>query len=181
MKLFRGRVRAVNAGLLAGLAAGAMAWSLAGVSTAMTGQAVTPRCTNADLVATYRSADSGAGHHFGWLRLRNTSDHACTVRGYGGLSYVGNGDGTQIGAAAGRDDSGVKVRTITLQTGERAKSRVNETAAGNYPKKRCKPAAVDGFRVYVPGATASQYVEHPTTGCRKTSVHLISHRPYKSS
>lgn len=135
------------------------------------------QCTNGDLLATYRERDAAAGHRYGVLRLTNVSDTACRTGGYGGLSYVGHGDGTQIGAAADRTKA--TVRTVVLQPGDTARSRVSEAVAQNYPKKACRPTPVDGFRVYVPNATRSQYVAHPTTGCARSSVHLLSHRPLR--
>ena len=138
----------------------------------------TPECTNADLHASYRHTDDATGHSYGRIVLRNVSGHACHTRGFGGLSYVGNGDGTQIGAAADRDRS-TPVRTVLLSPGDRARSAVAETRASVYSRHRCRPAHVDGFRVYVPDATVSQYVPHPTTGCRNPRVHLLSHRAYR--
>lgn len=134
------------------------------------------QCTNADLDASFRARDAGAGHRYGVLRLTNTSGTACRTGGYGGLSYVGGGNGTQVGAAADRD--GGTVRSIVLQPGQRVRSRVDETVAQNYPKGRCQPTHVEGFRVYVPNSTKAQFVKHPTTGCAKAGVHLISHRAY---
>ncbi len=137
-----------------------------------------PQCTSADLHASYVHADDGAGHSFGRIVLHNVSDHACHTRGFGGLSYVGDGNGTQIGAAADRDTS-TPVRTHTLQPGDRVRSLVDETRAGNIGRHHCRPAAVDGFRVYVPDASVSQFIPHETTGCRNDAVHLISHRAYR--
>ncbi|WP_340536984.1 DUF4232 domain-containing protein [Nocardioides sp. GXZ039] len=141
--------------------------------------AVTPACVNADLKASYRARDAGAGHQYGVIRLRNVSDHACTTGGYGGLSYVGGGDGTQIGAAADRDKG--KVRTIVLQPGQRAVSLVDAVDANNYPRRTCRPRAVDGFRVYIPNETVSQFVKHRTVGCANTDVHLLGHKPYRKA
>ena len=118
------------------------------------------------------------GTLYGRIVLRNTSDHACHTGGYGGISYVGDGNGTQIGAPARRIDAS-DVATYVLQPGQRLRSTIGETEAGNYPRKRCHPAHVDGFRIYVPNATASQYVVHPTTGCRNAHVRLISQKPYR--
>lgn len=139
--------------------------------------AATPACTNSDLTASYRHSDSGAGHSYGWIVLRNTSGHACHTGGYGGVSYVGDGNGTQIGAPAVRVPG--TVRTYVLKPGQRLRSPIDEVAAGNYPRKRCRPEHVDGFRVYVPNATLSQYVVHPTTGCRNHHVKLIHQKPYR--
>jgi hypothetical protein len=149
-----------------------------GVAAAPARSASVPECRNADLHADYRPRDAAAGHRYGVVRLRNTSDRACVVQGYGGLSYVGGGDGTQVGAAADRDPR--PLRRVVLAPGERALSVVAETTAASYPRSACRPAHVDGFRVYAPDATRSQFVPHPTTGCRTDTVHLLSHRPYRA-
>jgi hypothetical protein len=157
----------------------ALALAAAGLlAPAAPADAATPPCSNGDLTASYRHADSGAGHSYGWIVLRNTSGHTCHTGGFGGLSYVGDGDGTQIGHAAVREHKRA-ARTYVLTPGQRLRSPVDEARAGNFSKKRCRPAHVDGFRVYVPNATRSQYVVHPTTGCRNHHVKLIHQRPYR--
>ncbi|MDO9456320.1 DUF4232 domain-containing protein [Nocardioides sp.] len=157
-------------------AALALAASGAVVGTAGVAHAQPPECANRDLTASYRATDAGAGHRYGVIRLTVTSDRTCFVRGYGGLSYVGHGNGTQVGASAERD--GGRVRTVVLDPGDSVASRVDEVVAGNYPRRACRPTAVDGFRVYVPDSTVSQFVPHRTTGCAKAGVHLIGHRPF---
>lgn len=140
--------------------------------------ASTPACGNADLSASYRHSDDGAGHRFGWIVLTNTSGRSCHTGGYGGISYVGHGDGTQIGASAVRQDNAA-VKTLVVKAGGRLRSPIDEARAGNFGKKRCRPIHVDGFRIYVPHATKSQFVPHPTTGCRNGKVHLLFHKPYR--
>lgn len=157
---------------------GAVGLVLAGLAVpSSAAQAGVVACTNAELNASYHATDAGMGHRYGKLVLRNVSDHACRTGGYGGLSYVGGGDGTQIGAPADRDPS--RVRTIVLQPGQKAVSAVSETDATLYPRHKCRPAKVDGFRVYVPNETRSQFVKHRTIGCRNHRVHLISHKAYR--
>lgn len=141
------------------------------------GSEATPGCRAGDLGADYRSRDASAGHRHGVVRLRNVGDRACVVQGWGGLSYVGGGDGRQVGAPADRDP-GPALRVV-LQPGERALSLVTETVAQDYPRHTCRPADVDGFRVYAPDATSSAFVAHPTTGCRSAAVHLLSHGPFR--
>jgi hypothetical protein len=136
-----------------------------------------PECTNADLTASYHPGDAAMSHYYGRIVLTNTGDRDCVTGGYGGLSYVGGGDGTQVGAAADREPG--KVRLYVLQPGDRVHSRVSETSFAPYPKSTCRPTPVDGFRVYIPDATASQYIKHPTTGCANRKVHLLSHRPFR--
>lgn len=158
-------------------ASAAAAMSVLGPPSTATARAV-PHCTNADLVASYhhRYGDEGMNQTWGWIVLRNRSGHRCVTGGFGGLSYVGHGDGTQIGAAATR--TGRPARSYVLKPGQRLRSRVHEVNAGVYDRSTCHPRHVDGFRVYVPNARRSQYVVHPTTGCASTSVHLIDHRAY---
>ena len=140
-------------------------------------QRSTPECTRSDLSATYKGGDAAMSHVYGRIVLRNTSDSACYVQGYGGLSYVGGGDGTQVGAAADRTPSPTP-RTV-LQPGDRVRSAIVETSYAPYPKQKCRPTPVDGFRVYVPDETRSLYIEHPTTGCANTKVHLLEHKAYR--
>jgi len=162
--------------------------ALAGVIAALlpTGAAVAahgtsssvPRCGNADLKASYRHTPGGDGMNqtWGWIVLRNRSGHRCATGGFGGISYVGHGNGTQIGAAATR--FGGHVHLYVLKPGQKLRSRIDETSAGVYDKSECHPRHVDGFRVYVPNAHVSQYVVHPTTGCARTKVHLLTHAAY---
>jgi hypothetical protein len=139
--------------------------------------AATPACGNGDLTASYHHSDAGMGHTYGYLVLRNTSGHVCRTGGYGGVSYVGDGNGTQIGAPAVR--SGGHAATYVLRPGQRLRSLIDQVTALNYPRKTCRPQHVDGFRVYVPNATASQYVAHPTTGCGNHHVKLIRQQAYR--
>jgi hypothetical protein len=154
------------------LAAGSLTGTLATPATA-----ATPHCASADLAVRYHVDGAAMGSTYGYLVLTNRTRRACVTGGFGGLSYVGHGDGTQIGAAAVREPS--RVRAIVLQPGQRVRSRVQEVTALNYPRSRCHPVRVDGFRVYVPNSTRSQYVVHPTVGCANPRVHLLSHRAFR--
>lgn len=138
--------------------------------------AATPECGNAQLTASYKDRDAGMSHRYGTLVLTNTSGSTCTLTGFGGLSYVGGGDGKQVGAAATRTPS--KVRTVTLDPGDRARSAVSETSTGPYSKAQCHPTKVDGFRVYVPDSTKSQFVAHATTTCANPTLDMLAHKAY---
>lgn len=132
-----------------------------------------PWCGNADLKATYRYSDAGAGHVWGFIVLRNRSTHACRTGGFAGISYVGYGNGTRIGAPADRTGTPI---VYLLRPGQRVRSLLQETRAANYPAGRCRPHHVDGFRVYVPDSTRAQFIVHPTTGCLNPNVHLLTAR-----
>ena len=154
---------------------------LAPSGTAATGKVGAPRsstaeCTKTDLSAKYKGGDAAMSHVYGRIVLRNTSEEPCFVKGYGGLSYVGGGDGTQVGAPADRTPSATP--RVVLEPGDKVRSAIVETSYAPYPRKQCRPTKVDGFRVYVPDETRSIYIEHPTTGCANPKVHLLEHKAY---
>jgi hypothetical protein len=149
---------------------------LAPSGSAATGASVVPECRTADLSAKYKGGDAGMSHVFGRIILRNVSDGSCYVKGYGGLSYVGHGNGTQVGAPADRTPSNTP-KTV-LAPGEKVRSAISETSYSPYPKKTCQPTKVDGFRVYPPDETHSLFIAHPTTGCANPNVHLLQHKAF---
>ena len=170
----RGNVMVVTTRLLA--ASAGLGLAAAGLLAPAPANAATPSCTNSDLTASYHRSDAGMGHTYGWIVLRNTSGHACRTGGYAGISYVGDENGTQIGAPAVRID-GSQVHSYVVRPGQRLRSSIDEVTALNYPRRTCRPSHVDGFRVYVPGSTLSQYVVHSTTGCRSSRVKLMHIKP----
>lgn len=131
--------------------------------------ATAPACTNADLHVTAHAKGAAAGSSYLTLRYTNVSGHACTTGGYGGLSFVGHGNGTQIGEPAKRAP-GTPVRSFVLRPGQRATSLVQIAQSGNYDKRACRPTHADGFRVYVPNSRAAQFVPYPTTACASTTI-----------
>ncbi|MEO9324541.1 DUF4232 domain-containing protein [Nocardioides sp. C4-1] len=137
-------------------------------------------CRAGDVAVTYEPGDNAAGTRYGSLVVTNTSEIWCQIEGFGGLSYVGGGDGEQVGAPADRDTSGQapKPEVLTIEPGEQATALVSEAAAGSYPADECRPTEVDGFRVYLPDETRSVFVAHPTTACADDAVHLLAHQAY---
>ena len=122
---------------LLGIAAGFVLATAGLLAPAPLAAAATPACTNSDLTASYHHGDAGMGHSYGWIVLRNSSGHACHTGGYGGVSYVGDGNGTQIGAPAVRLDG--KVATYVLEPGQRLRSSIDEVTALNYPTQGVPP------------------------------------------
>jgi len=149
---------------------------LAPSGAAATGARAVPECTKPDLSAKYKGGDAATSHVFGRIILHNISAKPCFVQGYGGLSYVGGGNGTQVGAPADRTPSNTP-KTV-LQPGDKVRSAVSETSTAPYPKNICRPTKVDGFRVYVPDETHAFFIPHPTTGCANPKVHLLEHKAY---
>ena len=139
------------------------------------GLPVVPQCHNADLRASYHYDGSATSHTFWNLALKNVSDHACVTGGFGGLSFVGHGNGTQVGASADREGSW---RSYVVRPGQRLVSAVSQTSTGPYDRATCRPVHTDGFRVYGPNATRSQFIAKAGTACANSAIHLLSHRAY---
>ena len=139
-------------------------------------------CLAGQLTATLGAgAGGGAGHMNPFLVLTNKGSTACTVKGYPGVSFVGNGNGTQLGAAATREAAGITITTLTLAPGQSAHSQLSITVAGNYDPTTCKPKAADGLRVYPPDETHSLFVASTSyTACQNASVVLILVRPLQA-
>ena len=121
--------------------------------------------------------EGAAGSTYYRLVLTNTSGHTCRTGGFGGVSLVGGGNGSQIGAPADRSKSG-QVKRLLLKPTAKAEATLQVANAENYPASKCRPAPAEGFRVYPPNETRSAYVESAATGCRNHAVHLLTLSPY---
>jgi hypothetical protein len=136
-----------------------------------------PPCGSADLAVALVGGQPAAGSVYSKLVMTNTSDHVCSTGGFAGVSYVGHGNGTQIGAPA-RRISAHQVQTLLLHPGASAVAALQEANARNYPPVRCGPTPADGLRVYPPNQTAAVYIRHPTLACSKNGVDLLSLAPF---
>ena len=145
------------------------------VAAPTSAQAAVPHCTNSMLAASLVNLQGAAGSRIGDVRLTNISRGTCWTRGYPGVSYVGMGNGTQIGRAA-TWDAGV-VRAIFLAPRQHADAPIRMVNVRNYPVSICRPTPVDGLRVYVPGSTLAKFIPFRTTGCRSTNVTTIFVKP----
>lgn len=139
------------------------------------GASAAPFCNAGDLRISYRATDAGAGHRYGRIVLRNTSDQACRTHGYGGVSYTDDA-GRVVGAPADRTPGREPV--VLLRPGQRVVSRLDEVVAQDFPRRTCRPVEVADLQVYPPEGEYAQLVSHPTTGCANSAVHLLAHQPY---
>ncbi|WIB63043.1 DUF4232 domain-containing protein [Curtobacterium sp. MCBD17_040] len=89
--------------------------------------------------------------------LTNTSPTTCTLQGWPGVSYVGDGNGTQIGPAA-TPDRDVQHPTVTLQPGRAAQAYIIIEVAAAFDPATCKPVHIDGIRVYPPGSRTALFI-----------------------
>ncbi|WP_394940312.1 DUF4232 domain-containing protein [Psychromicrobium sp. YIM B11713] len=106
------------------------------------------------------SEGSGAGNIYLKLAVKNKSSQPCSIDGYPGVSLVGQGNGTQLGAAAGRDPDRPSKGAILLAVGDSAFAQLQYSRAENYGAA-CTLSPTDGFRVYPPSATDALYIANP--------------------
>ncbi|NQX11050.1 DUF4232 domain-containing protein [Microbacteriaceae bacterium VKM Ac-2855] len=120
---------------------------------------------------------SGMSQYYFDIVFTNTSSTECTLEGYPGVSFVGDGNGTQIGDPAGEDPS-VAVTTVTLAAGGgTAVSHVHGTQPGAYD---CTETQADGIRVYPPHSYESAYVADPLPACATAGVVLLQVTPVEA-
>jgi hypothetical protein len=121
-----------------------------------------------------------AGHTGVRIEFTNTSSQSCSMHGYPGVSFVGDGNGTQIGAPA-RRDPGLPEPQLTLAPGGAAYAALLIANAQNYDAATCQPTPTDGFRVYPPNSTTALFVRDDRwTGCASPSVELLTVQPVTS-
>jgi hypothetical protein len=132
-------------------------------------------CTVAHLKGGTAAGSGGAaGSNIIHLTFTNTGSTTCVLQGWPGVSFVGDGNGTQIGQAATFDRASAHP-TVTLKPGAIAVAPLKITQAANYSNADCSPVAADGFRVYPPGSKASLYIKAAGyTACKSTSVGILN-------
>lgn len=129
-------------------------------------------CTAGMLNGTLEPAGSGAGHSYFNLVVNNVSGTTCSIDGYPGVSFVGNGDGTQLGTPADRDPARASSGPVTLAPGGTAQAGLAYTRAENY--QNCNRLNSDGLRIYPPSATDALFVPYQLTACSNQGVVLLT-------
>lgn len=139
--------------------------------------AAADRCTVDELQGTIDDGGGGAAGSYGVaLVLTNTGDRTCALQGWPGVSFVGGGDGTQLGVSAALDRAS-EHPTVQIAPGGYAQAILTMVQAGNYDAAECQPQQSEGFRVYPPGSTASLYIGAGGdlfTACTSPSVQQLS-------
>ena len=131
-------------------------------------------CSVNDLSVTLGTFDGAAGSEYVPIKFTNTSSTPCELHGFPGVSFVGKGNGTQLGAAADWDTSKAIVQN-TLQPNAVVVANLKIALAANYDSSECQPLAADGLRVYPPHSTESAFVQTSNlTACQNNSVHLLT-------
>lgn len=127
---------------------------------------------------------SGAGHAGSFVVFRNTGRTSCTLRGWPGVSLVGDGNGTRIGAAATEQGAlQPGVRTVSIRPGAYALAALSypniDATGGAYGDgttdgdPTCKAQHADGYRVYPPHSFRAFFSRaNGLYGC-STQQHLV--------
>ncbi|WP_427016312.1 DUF4232 domain-containing protein [Pseudarthrobacter sp. P1] len=118
------------------------------------------------------SGGGAAGSIYIKLIVKNTTGTTCVLDGYPGVSLVGEGNGTQLGAAAERDAAAPSSGPIQLAAGASATAVLRYTQAGNY--QNCQQVPAEGLRIYPPSATDALYIAHPLTACSNEDIKLLT-------
>jgi hypothetical protein len=111
-----------------------------------------------------------AGSVYYKLELTNLSGHACTLRGYPGVSAV-NLRGRPLGSGASRETAR-KPRLVTLAggtptlaSGTTATAVLRVLDAGAI--SGCRPVIAAGLRVYPPGQSTAKVLPFPFEACSR--------------
>jgi len=131
----------------------------------------TPRCHTGDLKLTLGKRGGATATKFQPLYFTNIAEHACTLHGYPGVSWVAGNDRHQVGDAFDRAAFNPKV-TVTLAPGDVAYSILGTHDVGMFPASQCKPVSVRGYRVYPPDETKSVFVASATKACSAKGVNV---------
>lgn len=141
-------------------------------------QGSSSRCTVSQLSGSI--ADGGGGGSAGAQRvaivLHDKSTASCTLQGWPGISFVGGGNGTQIGNSATLDRA-TPHQPLTLRPGGEVQAIVTVEQSGNWDSATCEPRVTDGFRVIPPGSRQSLFIGASGSlfeACASTSVHQLT-------
>jgi hypothetical protein len=123
-----------------------------------------------------RPGGAAAGTTYSTIVLRNLGATACSLSGYGAVTYA-DSSGAVVGAPA--SEAAGTPATVVVPAGGRAGARLGEAEAYNFPQPKCDLVSVDGLSVVPPGQKNGIFVHHPTMACSKASVHLLTLRAYR--
>ena len=123
------------------------------------------------------SLAGGAGASLSQLRtgvqLRNAGRAKCTLDGYPRIAWVAAAAGGQVGPTASRLAGAAHPRRIMLRPGRIASAPLDIVEGdGGLPASECRPEAVAGLRVALPGGRGSRLVRaSPGDPAGACSVH----------
>jgi len=120
------------------------------------------QCADDALQVTFGKGEGAAGTGYVPVVFTNTGSRSCVLRGSPGVSVVGDGDGdgTQLGKPAERDQSAAQDVRLDAHGGQAhaTLALVDFSAGDGAPLTGCTPKRGDGYRVYPPHSTRAFFV-----------------------
>jgi hypothetical protein len=142
------------------------------------------QCANADLAVSLSEDENGNGlsHRGFFVAFRNTGTTRCKLRGAPGVSLVGGGNGTQLGAAAERTEMTspptVEIApdgyAVAVLDSEDMDTHGGVFADGHGGNPKCKVTKADGYRIYPPHSYQAIFVKQTGLYSCTTQVHWQS-------
>lgn len=118
------------------------------------------QCSDDVLSVSLGASDGGAGSETANIIFTNTGSDDCVLKGAPGVSVVGDGNGTELGAPADQIDDSDPV-AVTLAPGGTAVASlqsVNIGTDGGPMAGNCDVAQGDGYRVFPPHSFYAVFV-----------------------
>lgn len=133
-------------------------------------------CPTSGLSIGVANQQGAAGSVIMDLTFTNKGSSDCQLYGFPGVSLVGTGDGSQLGAPATREE--VPAETVELTPGATATAALRIARAENFDESSCGLVPADGLRIYPPGDREAAFVElEGISGCASESTELLSIKP----
>lgn len=127
--------------------------------------AAAPKCAASDLRAWVGVPGEGSAGHINYqLELSNISHHACSLRGFPGVSALGAR--RQLGSAAQRNPSH-PVRTVTLARGATAHVELLLTNVSVFSSGACHPTTASELKVFAPNDFKANLISFSFRACAK--------------
>src|SRR5437773_376174 len=120
-----------------------------------------------------RSAASERTRRLGGGRTQSSSNHACHLFGFPGVSAFA---GHQLGSPAQRNHA-VPKHTVTLLPGETAHTVVQITDVSNFSRSQCAPVTAFGLKVIPPDERTSLGVPFGFRACSKAGPIYLTVQP----
>lgn len=136
-----------------------------------------PGCLASALQPQLGASQGTAGTIYQVVVLTNTSNAACTLYGYPGVSFVTGVGGSQVGKPATKNPA-VPKAVVTLAPGAKADVLLAIHDAGAIPN--CQITTVHWLRIYPPGDYGSVYVQYNTQACATRTHSLMSVTPVRA-
>lgn len=165
-----------TAGCLLAASLGCVGTAAASAAPSVASDPPVRTCTVNDLRASMRVHDGAAGTSRYILTFRNASSTPCKLDGHPGVSAVGGGNGTQIGASAKRTSEPTSPKVLIPNGTTTAwVDAVNIGDDGGPLGATCRAVKADGWRIYPPDSTKAMFVaQKGMYACANPKVHWLT-------